>query len=291
MTAAVAAAVASAAAPPAAIRVDGIARRFGDQDVLAALSLAVGRSEIVSLVGPSGCGKSTLLRLIAGLERGDAGRIEVDGRPVTGPDPAIGFMFQEPRLLPWLTVRDNIVLGLSRAARRTADARVAELLAQVQLDGAARRWPRQLSGGMAQRVALARCLAVEPRVMLLDEPFSAVDALTRMALQDLLLAIWERTQLTMLLVTHDLDEALYLSDRVVVLRGPPAQLTDAIAIALPRPRDRRAPELARRRGELLEALHLTGSDTGAAPELAAQGSPALRAQAGRSAQTRARSQL
>jgi sulfonate transport system ATP-binding protein len=248
---------------PAAIRAEGVSRRFGDDAVLHDLHLEVGRSEIVSLVGPSGCGKSTLLRLIAGLDRGDVGRIEVDGRPVTGPDRAIGVMFQEPRLMPWLTVRDNLVLGLPRAARRAADARVEQLLARVQLSGVAGLYPRQLSGGMAQRVALARCLAVEPSVVLLDEPFSAVDALTRMALQELLLAIWQRTRLTLLLVTHDLDEALYLSDRVVVMLGRPGSLTEALVVTVPRPRDRRDPALARQRGELLEALHLTGAGTAA----------------------------
>ena len=184
--------------------------------------------------------------------------------------------------MPWLTVRDNIVLGLPRAARRVADARVEQLLAQVQLPGVAGLHPRQLSGGMAQRVALARCLAIEPSVVLLDEPFSAVDALTRMALQELLLAIWQRTRLTLLLVTHDLDEALYLSDRVVVMLGRPAALTEAIAVTLPRPRDRRAPALARLRGELLEALHLTGAGTAAAgsprwtaPRLAAPAEPGV----------------
>ncbi|HWO26358.1 MAG TPA: ABC transporter ATP-binding protein [Kofleriaceae bacterium] len=242
------------------IHVERVARRFGDAAVLHDLSLDVRRSQIVSLIGPSGCGKSTLLRLIAGLDRSDAGRVEVDGRAITRPDRAVGFMFQEPRLLPWLTVRDNIVFGLPRAMRRHADERVGQLLAQVQLEGARALWPRQLSGGMAQRVALARCLAVEPSVVLLDEPFSAVDALTRMVLQELLLAIWQRTQLTLLLVTHDLDEALYLSDRVVVMLGRPAALAAEIAVDVPRPRDRRAPELAQLRGRLLEALHLTGVD-------------------------------
>jgi sulfonate transport system ATP-binding protein len=250
-----------------AIRVDGISRRFGDVAVLHDVSLGVRRSEIVSLIGPSGCGKSTLLRLIAGLDRGDAGRVEVDGRAITGPDRAVGFMFQEPRLLPWLTVRDNLMLGWPRAARRDGDGRVGQLLAQVQLEGAAALWPRQLSGGMAQRVALARCLAVEPSVVLLDEPFSAVDALTRMALQDLLLAIWQRTQLSLLLVTHDLDEALYLSDRIIVMLGRPAVLSE-ISVGVPRPRDRRAPELAQLRGRLLEALHLTGAP-GSPPRCAA----------------------
>jgi ABC-type nitrate/sulfonate/bicarbonate transport system ATPase subunit len=247
-----------------AIRIEGVSRRFGDDAVLHDLDLQVERSEIVSMVGPSGCGKTTLLRSIAGLERGDAGHVSIDGRPVTGPDRAVGVMFQEPRLMPWLTVRDNIVLGLPRAARRVADARVEQLLAQVQLPGVAGLYPRQLSGGMAQRVALARGLAIDPSVLLLDEPFSAVDALTRMALQELLLAIWQRTRLTLLLVTHDLDEALYLSDRVVVMLGRPAVLTESIAVTLPRPRDRRTPALARLRGELLEALHLTGAGAAAA---------------------------
>jgi sulfonate transport system ATP-binding protein len=243
----------------AALRADRVTRRFGDQIVFQELSLEVRRSEIVSLIGPSGCGKSTLLRVIAGLERGDAGRVEIDGRELRGPDRAVGFMFQEPRLLPWLTVRDNIVLGLPRTGRRDAGGLVDRLLAQVQLEGAAQLWPRQLSGGMAQRVALARCLAVEPSVVVLDEPFSAVDALTRMVLQDLLLAIARRTGLTMLLVTHDLDEALYLSDRVVVMTGRPAALTETLTVALPRPRNRRDPELAAWRGDLLEALELTGA--------------------------------
>lgn len=242
-----------------AICAERVGKRFRDAVVLHDLGLQVRRSEIVSLIGPSGCGKSTLLRLIAGLERCDSGRITVEDREVIAPDRSVGFMFQEPRLLPWLSVRDNVVLGLPRAARRRGDGVVERLLDQVQLTGAAPLLPHQLSGGMAQRVALARCLAVEPSVVLLDEPFSAVDALTRMALQELLLSIWQRTRLTMLLVTHDLDEALYLSDRVVVILGRPAALTEAIAVSLPRPRDRRAPELAQLRGRLLDALHPAGA--------------------------------
>lgn len=234
------------------IRVDRVHKRFAGTAILDGLALEVGGGEIVSLIGPSGCGKSTVLRLIAGLETSDGGRITVGDRTVSAPDPSVGFMFQEPRLLPWLSVRDNIALGLPRAARR--DARIDDLLAQVQLPGVAALRPHQLSGGMAQRVALARCLAVDARAILLDEPFSAVDALTRMALQDLLVAIWARTRPALLLVTHDLDEALYLSDRVLVLRGRPAAITEAIAIDLPRPRDRRA--LAHLRTQLFDALHL-----------------------------------
>jgi sulfonate transport system ATP-binding protein len=243
----------------ATIKAEHVVKRFAHHVVLQDLSLEVRTSEIASLIGPSGCGKSTLLRLISGLERDHSGRLVIDGREVTGPSRAVGFMFQEPRLLPWLTVHDNVVLGLPPAKRRDAGAQVKTLLAQVQLEGAARALPRQLSGGMAQRVALARALAAEPGVLLLDEPFSAVDALTRMTLQDLVLAIWQRTQITMLLVTHDLDEALYLSDRVFVMSGKPATLTQVIAVGVPRPRDRRNPELARLRVHLMEALHVAGA--------------------------------
>jgi sulfonate transport system ATP-binding protein len=240
-----------------AIRVDGIVRRFGDDAVLHDLRLEVGRSEIVSLIGPSGCGKSTLLRLIAGLERGDAGRIEVDGREVTGPDRAVGFVFQEPRLLPWLTVRDNIVLGLPRAARRRADRQVEQLLAQVQLDGAARRWPHELSGGMAQRVALARALVTEPEILLLDEPFSALDAFTRIRLQDELLRLWAIDRPTLLFVTHDIDEALALADRVIVLRGHPGRIRRDDRIDLPRPRRRTEPAFQRWKETLFDDLDLS----------------------------------
>ena len=241
-----------------AIETARIGKRFGHLVVLEDLSLTVAPSEIACLIGPSGCGKSTLLRVLSGLERDHTGYVRVDDREVTGPSRAVGFMFQEPRLLPWLTVRDNILLGLPPAHRRDADERVATLLAQVHLEGSERALPRQLSGGMAQRVALARALATEPDVLLLDEPFSAVDALTRMSLQELVLSIWQRTRITMLLVTHDLDEAIYLSDRVFVLSATPPALAEVLSVGLPRPRDRRDPELARRRVQLMEALHVVG---------------------------------
>jgi len=236
----------------AAIEASRVTKRFGRDVVLHELDLEVQPSEIACLIGPSGCGKSTLLRLISGLERGHTGRLTIGGHEVAGPSRAVGFMFQEPRLLPWSTVRDNVALALPPGA--ALDARVATLLGQVHLTGTAHRLPRQLSGGMAQRVALARALAAEPGVLLLDEPFSAVDALTRMTLQDLVLEIWQRTRITVLLVTHDLDEALYLSDRVFVMAGKPAGVTDVITVGLPRPRDRRDPELARRRVQLLDSL-------------------------------------
>lgn len=234
------------------IRADHVTKQFQDNTVLNDLTLDVKPSEIVSLIGPSGCGKSTLLRLLSGLEHNYAGHLNIDNKEVTGPTRAVGVMFQEPRLMPWLTVRDNVRFGLPRGSRVNVD----DLLAQVQLDHAADLLPKQLSGGMAQRAALARALATEPQVMLLDEPFSAVDALTRLRLQELLLTIWQRTKLTMLLVTHDLDEALYLSDRVAVMSSRPATVREIVPVRLTRPRDRRDTELLRLRAHLLESLNI-----------------------------------
>lgn len=236
------------------IKAEHVSKRYDDALVLNELSLEVRPGEIVSLIGPSGCGKSTLLRLLSGLETEHDGRLLIDNAEVTGPSRAAGLMFQEPRLLPWLTVRDNVRFGLPKGT--TNGGLVDELLGQVQLNLAATQLPRQLSGGMAQRAALARSLAAQPKVLLLDEPFSAVDALTRMRLQELLLDIWQRTRLTMLLVTHDLDEALYLSDRVVVMSSRPATIREFVPVKLPRPRDRREPELLRLRAHLMESLHI-----------------------------------
>lgn len=239
------------------IRAEHVTKQFQDNMVLNDLTLDVKPGEIVSLIGPSGCGKSTLLRLLSGLEREHAGHLTIDNVEVTGPSRAAAIMFQEPRLLPWLNVRDNVRFGL-RKDKPAAEGKalVDELLRQVQLDHAADLLPRQLSGGMAQRAALARSLAAEPQALLLDEPFSAVDALTRIRLQESLLEIWQRTGLTMLLVTHDLDEALYLSDRVAVMSSRPATLRELVYVSLPRPRDRRDPELLRLRSHLMESLHI-----------------------------------
>jgi sulfonate transport system ATP-binding protein len=167
-------------------------------------------------------------------------------------------MFQEPRLLPWLSVERNVVFGLEREQKTHGRDRVAELLANVQLDGSEKLFPRELSGGMMQRTALARALAAKPAVLLLDEPFSALDAFTRMHLQELVLGIWERSQLTMVLVTHEIDEALYLSDRVVVLSERPARVSEISPVPIARPRDRREPALLALRGHLLEKLRLAG---------------------------------
>lgn len=221
-------------------------KSFAGATVLQNLGLRLAEREIVSLLGPSGCGKSTLLRIAAGLERDFSGRVlRADG--------AVAFVFQEPRLMPWLTVAENIGFADDRDYDRE---RVAQLIAEVGLEGFAEALPKQLSGGMAQRVALARGLYSRPRVLLLDEPFSAVDAFTRMKLQDLLLQLAEHHVIALLLVTHDVDEALYLSDRVLVMGSRPSGIRQELSVALPRPRDRRDPELARLKAEALTELHL-----------------------------------
>ena len=246
------------------IRILSVTKHFAGQPVLTNVSLDVAPGEVVTLIGPSGCGKSTLLRLLAGLEDGHEGKLLIDGAPAASARRSLGLMFQEPRLMPWLTVRDNALFGVRGPALPAARARAAELLELVGLSAAADQLPKQLSGGMAQRAALARALVPEPTALLLDEPFSAVDAITRLQLQDLLLNTWQRTRLTMLLVTHDLDEALALSDRVVVLSGRPAAISDVLDVRLPRPRERNSLDFLRLRARLFEALHLAKSQPGRA---------------------------
>ncbi len=197
--------------------------------------------EIVAIIGGSGCGKSTLLRAIAGLDRASRGAITLDGESVTAPHPKIGIIFQEPRLLPWLTVADNIGFGLSGLPAAERRARVAQALERVGLSDKADAWPRELSGGQAQRVAIVRALVPRPEVLLLDEPFSALDAFTRRDLQDHLLDLWTDTRPTLMLVTHEVEEAVVLADRVLVMRPRPGRLFDEIAINLTRPRDRASP--------------------------------------------------
>ncbi len=236
--------------------VDKLYKSFGSLNALAGISASIEPGEIVSVVGPSGCGKSTLLRLIAGLDRPSSGSLRLDDQSITGPNPRVGVIFQEPRLLPWLTVAQNVAFGLPGGK---PNERVAALLRAVALEEFATALPRELSGGMAQRVAIARALATQPEVLLLDEPFSAVDAFTRMDLQDLLLAIWQQERTTMLLVTHEIDEALYLSDRILVLSGRPARLRAEVSVEVARPRDRRSPQLARlKAGVLTELYHEIG---------------------------------
>jgi len=218
-----------------------VAFRRKGEDALVALdgvSLQVGNGEIVSLIGPNGCGKSTLLRAIAGLIHPDQGEVLLDDRLIVGPDARIGLVFQEPRLLPWRTVAGNVgyPLDLAGTSRRERDIRVADLLSRVGLTMAAGARPAQLSGGMRQRAALARALALEPEVLLLDEPFSALDALTRERFNVELLELWGRLRTTIIMVTHSIPEAIFLGDRVIVLSSRPGRIVADIPVDLPRPR-------------------------------------------------------
>jgi sulfonate transport system ATP-binding protein len=223
------------------------------------ISLGVGEGEIVGIVGASGCGKSTLLRLLAGLERPSAGAAAFDGAPLAGPRDEIGVVFQEPRLMPWLSVEANVAFGLRQLPAAERKARVGETLARVGLTHFATSLPRELSGGMAQRVAIARALAARPKVLLLDEPFSALDAFTRLALQEHLLELWSYDRPTFVLVTHDIDEALALADRIVLMRGHPGRIHREFAVDLPRPRSRTAPRFLAWKEEVLRELHITAA--------------------------------
>ena len=224
---------------------------------LSDVSLDVAEGEIVAVVGGSGCGKSTLLRLVAGLDQPSAGSIRLGADAITRPHPAIGIVFQEPRLLPWLTNAGNVGFGLEHLGRSERDARVEAALARVHLADVGGRWPKELSGGQAQRIALARALIAEPRVMLLDEPFSALDGFTRRALHAHLLELWSESRPTTILVTHDLDEALTLADRVIVLQPHPGRIAAEFRLDLPRPRQRGTASFEAERARISAVLDAT----------------------------------
>jgi sulfonate transport system ATP-binding protein len=221
---------------------------------LSGVSLAVQEGEILAIVGGSGCGKSTLLRLAAGLDRPTHGTIAVDGTVIDAPHPYVGIVFQEPRLLPWLTVADNIGFGLGDVAKEERRDRVERVLQRIGLAGYGPRWPRELSGGQAQRVAIARALVTQPKVLLLDEPFSALDAFTRISLQDALLALWDAQKPTLVIVTHDVEEGVALADRVVVMQPHPGRLFAEMRVDLARPRDRLSDSFVAAERKVLRAL-------------------------------------
>ncbi|MCW2878365.1 MAG: transporter related protein [Sphaerisporangium sp.] len=245
-----------------AVSMENVSRTFrgsgGQVQALADISLEVELGSFVALVGQSGCGKSTLLRAITGLDTGYTGRLTVGGEPVTGVDPRRGIAFQEPRLFPWLSVEQNIGFGL-RLPTTERNRRIAELIEMVELTGFERARPSQLSGGMAQRVAIARALAPRPRVLLLDEPFGALDAFTRARLQDALQDIWLREAVTTILVTHDIEEAVTLAQRVVVMTPRPGRIQQVMDIDLAYPRNRADPQVTEYRRVLLKAFHLDRS--------------------------------
>ncbi len=227
-------------------------------DVLRRLNLGIRGGECLAVVGASGSGKTTLLRVLAGLEEADAGQVLIDGTPVHGFGTERAVIFQEPRLLPWLTVLGNVAFGLEvrGVAKRQAEERAWHYVRLVGLEDFAGAWPRQLSGGMAQRVGIARALTVQPEILLLDEPFGALDAMTKIAMQEELARIWQEEGVTMILVTHDLEEAIYLADRVLVLPRDRGGLPRVIGVPLPRPRSRSEGAFVEMRRRLLAEFGL-----------------------------------
>ena len=228
-------------------------KRYDGNRVLHDVRLQVAAGEVVSLVGASGCGKSTLLRIVAGLDRDYVGSVRLDGVAQAAPTRSVGLVFQEPRLFPWCSVADNVAFEADGVPSH--DTRMCALLKEVGLAGFEKALPRQLSGGQAQRVALARALYGAPRVLLLDEPFSAVDAFTRMKLQEVLLSLVRRHRVAALLVTHDIDEAVALSDRIVVLEADPGRVREEVVVTAARPRRPDGAEFAGLRAQVLHVLH------------------------------------
>ena len=256
------------------LRIDQVSKYFPTPDnpaarthALDSVSLSIAAGELVSLVGPSGCGKSTLLRLIAGLDSPDSGELRVGTELITAPSAERGLVFQDPNLFPWLTVRRNIEAGLvARGVLHEKRSEVNEFMRLVGLEIFAKAYPHHLSGGMAQRVALARALINHPKVLLLDEPLGALDAFTRMRMQDEVLRLWEARGTTMLLVTHDIDEAIYMSDRIMLMTQRPGRIERTLEIDLDRPRLRNSPEFLRFRSDILELLHFAGQAGSPTPE-------------------------
>lgn len=249
------------------IKVEGVVKRFQQQNAeeviaLSGIDLRIEAGEFVSLIGPSGCGKSTLLRLIAGLNGADEGKLYIDNEEIKKPSYERGLVFQDPMLFPWLSVYDNVAFGLkARNIYKTNHAEVQKFIDLVGLSDFSKSYPHQLSGGMAQRASLARALVNHPKVLLLDEPLGALDAFTRMNMQDELIRIWKERGTTMIMVTHDVDEAIYLSDRVIVMTPRPAKIERCIDVQLARPRARNNPEFLSLRSKILEILHFTGTVT------------------------------
>src|SRR5213595_2262572 len=261
--------VAVAETEPSSLRVQNVSKSFPASDdpltrrqALSNISLSITPGELVSLIGPSGCGKSTLLRLIAGLDIPDSGELLVGSDPINEPSAERGLVFQDPNLFPWLPVRRNIEAGLvARRVLREKRNEVDEFMRLVGLEAFANSYPHHLSGGMSQRVALARALINHPKVLLLDEPLGALDAFTRMRMQDEVLRLWQAHRTTMLLVTHGIDEAIYMSDRILIMSPRPGKIEQTISVGLDRPRQRTSEDFLRLRGDILELLHLAGESS------------------------------
>lgn len=229
-------------------------------DALEDVSLEIRPGELISLIGPSGCGKTTLMRLIAGLDTPQNGSLSLDESPIAGTDHERGYVFQQANLFPWSTVYGNIAAGLkARHIYKEKKHEIPEFIHLTGLAGFEKSYPHQISGGMAQRASLARVLINDPKVLLLDEPLGALDAFTRMDLQDKILELWRLRKTTIILVTHDVDEAVYLSDRIVIMTPRPGKIESVVEVNLPRPRIRTAPDYLELRTRILEQLHLVSS--------------------------------
>lgn len=251
------------------LELKGVNRTYVDGDdsaetsvveALRNIDLEVRRGEFISIIGSSGCGKTTLLRLIGGLDQPQGGQVLLDGTPITGPDPQRGYVFQQGSLFPWLTVEQNIAAGLkARRVYREQRDKVPYYIHLIGLDGFEKAYPHQISGGMAQRVAIARALINDPAVLLMDEPMGALDSFTRADLQDKLLEIRAGNDATMVLVTHDVDEAIYLSDRIVIMTPRPGKISEVLEVALPHPRDRGGIPFLNLRRDIMDRFHLASA--------------------------------
>lgn len=248
------------------LHIESVNRTYIDDDdntveALQDFNLSVRRGEFLSLIGSSGCGKTTLLRLIAGLDPPESGELILNGEKITEPAPQRGYVFQQGSLFPWLTVEENIASGLkARGAYKDNKAEVARYIDLIGLKGFEKSFSHQISGGMAQRVAIARALINNPAILLLDEPMGALDSFTRADIQDKLLELWKKNKTTMILVTHDVDEAIYLSDRIVIMTPRPGRIKEIIGVDLPYPRHRGGPDFLSIRRDILEKLHLASAN-------------------------------
>ncbi len=236
------------------VAIDGVSKVFGSTKALERIDLEIAENDFLCILGPSGCGKSTLLRIVAGLEVPSTGKALLDGQRVERPGPDRGMVFQSYTLFPWLTVRENILFGT-----RSTPAKTDSLMVKVGLKGFENHYPKQLSGGMQQRTALARALANDPKILLLDEPFGALDNQTRALMQELLLGIWEADRKTVLFVTHDIDEAIFMASRVAVMSARPGRLKTIVPVGLPHPRHytmKTTPEFSALKARLTEEIRL-----------------------------------
>lgn len=254
----------------ALIEIKNVFRDYIDEDdnkveALFDVNLTIREGEFISIIGPSGCGKTTLLRLLAGLDEPSCGDLTINGHEIKAPDPERGYVFQQGSLFPWLTVEKNIASGLkARGVYKEQKSDVAQYIELIGLNGFEKSYPHQISGGMAQRVAIARALINRPAALLLDEPMGALDSFTRADLQEKLLELWKKNRTTMILVTHDVDEAIFLSDRIVIMTPRPGKISEVLNLDLPRPRDRAGIDFTTIRSKILEKLHL--ASTKQAPE-------------------------